>query len=422
MKAIAIVVVTLASLLGSASPPAWGGLRVLEEPRRLKDFAVSGEGYVQIAEPGSKPLLRADIVEALKALNASPAQTSAALLLYDDWALDQYNPMMSREAPKYLEAARAAARAHELHGIRSREFDAAWRTLFQRTVSLSGLAAQAEINLIDSLSVLLDDAQADGLEPLRELVRRRKARSIPTTDRWVLFDARRAWALPTDLRLEANERAEVEAVILAHVADLERRQTSLLESWYSAQLDAARRVQRFLVGESADASTAWHRSARVSEQLREITVACNEDILKRLPAAISARLRRSVDQHLFPELKVPKSCMETRQELETLLEKTDLDAPVRETVIRLIVALDAQTTALRNRMIAAIVDFDGQVALGTGEARPQQLPEILAPMLADQDALCRDFATRIDRDLGDAMAGQPRKEDASRPPQAATVP
>ncbi len=379
-----------------------------DDPKLLKDYVEPEVGYAHVALPFESVLTRSELSDWIGILDATPEQATAIRLLYDEFVEQRHNPLVHRTAVEYLARSAAASSALQSHGMTSDEFRAAWKRAEQRGRTLIASAAQAELQLIDSIESIepeLASEQIDALAVLRGIASRRAAHAVPSSSRWVKFELRQVWGERTCPGQPEPDRL----IIRNQLAEYEHELTDVLCQWSRARQRAAWDMQEYLFNDARestalDPARIWERSAKLTKQLRDLHLRANEQLLMLVDARLANAMRLAVFTRLYPEL-YPDTAYERviAQLTEAIFSAADAE-DLRGRIMELRDEFELRYREMSKQLEQVCVDWDDDVATGVGPATSQGLASDLPPYREAREKLCEDFAKRC----AEALAAQQR--------------
>jgi hypothetical protein len=370
--------------------------------RSLRNHVQPEVGYVHAAVPLETGLSRSEVNRWKQVLQLSDVQSAEMLKLYEAYLDEQYNPFVDRSARAYLEKSASASAVLQSAGMTSDEFRAAWRSVDREARSLLGASRRMEEQLligIEAIQPALTAGQLDRIQILRLSSSRRHARAVPSPSRWVRFELRPIWESEVLGRLAEADRAEISS----QLDEYEQELTPLLDQWSRSHLEAARRIQDYLVdsgrGQTEDGRPGpdriWERPANLIKRLRALHLRANDGLLAALDDATRADLAARVEAKMYPELYPDPMHAEASRAFVGALAEPDAPAPLVSAVRELREQFDRQYDALAQRLKSRCDRWDDEVASGVGTARGQGLAGSIADLLDERRSLCREYRELI---------------------------
>lgn len=370
--------------------------------RSLRNHVQPEVGYVHAAVPLETGLSRSEVNRWKQVLRLTDVQSAELLKLYEAYLKEQYNPLVDRAARGYLEKSATASAVLQSAGMTSDEFRAAWRSVDREARSLLDASRRMEEQLllgIEAIQPALTADQMDRIQILRLSSSRRHARAVPSPNRWIRFELRPIWESEVFVRLAEADRARISS----QLDEYEQELTPLLDQWSRSHLEAARRIQDYLV-ESARGQTEdgrpgpdriWERPANLIKRLRALHVRANDGLLAVLDDATRADLAARVEAKMYPELYPDPMHAEASKTFAGALADPEAPAPLVSAVRELRERFDRQYDALAQRLKSRCDGWDDEVASGVGTARGQGLAGSMADLLDERRSLCRDYCELI---------------------------
>jgi hypothetical protein len=200
-------------------------------------------------------------------------------------------------------------------------------------------------------------------------------------------------------RLAEADRAEISS----QLDEYEQELTPLLDQWSRSHLEAARRIQDYLVdsgrGQTEDGRPGpdriWERPANLIKRLRALHLRANDGLLAALDDATRADLAARVEAKMYPELYPDPMHAEASRAFVGALAEPDAPAPLVSAVRELREQFDRQYDALAQRLKSRCDRWDDEVASGVGTARGQGLAGSIADLLDERRSLCREYRELI---------------------------